>query len=496
MVYQNQILNLGKTLKNVLDFDKLKFCFECGICTASCPVAELIPENYNPRTLLHNLLSGSVDMLKSAELWLCAWCNRCHNHCPQKINLPEIFQTLRKFAVEHGYFEGFYKALSIIRDKIPLPASSCYVCFHPERVIGDRKLVNKAIKDIILDYEDNKQKPKSIFEIPGKKVAIIGSGPTGLSAAQDLAKKGYFVTVFEESSFCGGMLRNCIPEYRLSKKIVDCEIKHIEDLGVKIKKNLAIGENLKIGKLFQDYDAVLVATGAHVEKTLGVKGEELKGVFYALDFLEKSNLKKIEVHGRVLVVGGGDVAIDCARTALRVGAKEVSVLYRRSKDEMPANIWEVNEAREEGVNFEFLVAPTRIIGENGNVVGVECVQNELSEVDDSGRRYPVAVQGSEFELKADFVVTAVGQFPSIGFLPKTVDVTKDHRVAVNPFTLETTTACVFAGGDVASGPATLMEALLAGKQAAVTIDCYLQSSGLDSFDKISAKKLESEDCDK
>ena len=495
MVYQNQILNIEKTLKNVLDFDKLKFCFECGICTASCPVAELIPEHYNPRTLLHNLPSGSVDILKSAELWLCAWCNRCHNHCPQKINLPETFQTLRKFAVEHGYFEGFYKALRIIREKIPLPASSCYVCFHPERAMGDKQLVTKAIKDVILNYQDNKQEPKSFLDIPGKKVAIIGSGPTGLSAAQDLAKKGYYVTVFEESSFCGGMLRNCIPEYRLPKKIVDCEIKHIEDLGVKIKKNLAIGENLKIEELFQDYDAVLVATGAHEETTLRVKGEELTGVFYALDFLEKSNLKKIEVPGRVLVVGGGDVAIDCSRTALRIGAKEATVLYRRSKNEMPANIWEINEAREEGVKFEFLVAPTKIIGENGNVVGVECVKNELKEVADSARKLPVAIQGSEFELSADFVVIAVGQSPSIGFLPKTVDITKDHRVAVNPFTLETTTACVFAGGDVASGPATLMEAILAGKQAAVTIDCYLQSLGLD-LAKISVKELESEDCGK
>jgi len=240
---------------------------------------------------------------------------------------------------------------------------------------------------------------------------------------------------------------------------------------------------------------VLVATGAHVEKTLGVKGEELNGVYYALDFLEKSNLKKLEVPGRVLVVGGGDVAIDCARTALRIGAKEATVLYRRSKDEMPANIWEVNEAQGEGVKFEFLVAPTQIIGENGNVVGVECVKNELSKVDDSDRRHPVAVQGSEFELSADFVVIAVGQFPSIGFLPKTIDVTTDHRVAVNPFTLQTTTAFVFAGGDVASGPATLMEALLAGKQAAVTIDCYLQSLGLD-LTKMSVKELESEDCGK
>jgi heterodisulfide reductase subunit A len=247
--------------------------------------------------------------------------------------------------------------------------------------------------------------------------------------------------------------------------------------------------------LLQDYDAVFVATGATKERALDIEGEELTGVFYALDFLEKANLKKVNVSGKVLVIGGGDVAVDCARTALKVGAKQATILYRRSKEEMPANLWEVNEAEKEGVKIEFLVAPKRIIGKKGRVAGIECVKNELSELDDSGRRRPVAIADSEFEIDANYIIIAIGQYPNTVFLPESVDVTKNHTVAINPFTLETTSPCVFAGGDAANGPATLMEAILAGKQAAITIDNYLQSLSLKSS-KITKNEKENEKNDK
>lgn len=482
--------SLEKALERILDFEKLKYCFECGICTASCPVAQLLPEHYNPRILLHSLPLGDDKILKSAELWLCAWCYRCYRRCPQSLSLPEIFQAVRRFAVEHNYMEGFKKALEIIRKNIPLPASCCYVCFHPERAIDNKQLVTEATQHIILDYEAKKMKEKSFTPVHGEKVAIIGSGPAGLSAAQDLAKKGYSVTIFEALSSPGGMLRRCIPEYRLPKKIVDFEIKRIKDLGVEIKTNMVIGKGLKVNKLLQQgYKALFVATGAHEEQRLGIKGEELNGVFHALNFLEKANTKKeVELSDKVSIIGGGNVAVDSARTALRLGAKEAAILYRRSKEEMPANPWEIKEAEEEGVKIEFLVAPKRILGKNGKVTAIECVRMELGEPDETGRRRPVPIQGSEFIIKTGTVIMAIGQIPNTVFLPKTVEITEERTIAVDPFTLETSSPGVFAGGDAVLGPATVMEAIIAGKQAAISIDCYLRGSSLEPL-KIVEKVL-------
>ena len=472
--------SLEKALDSILDFEKLKYCFECGICTASCPVAELLPEHYNPRILLHSLPLGDDKLLKSAELWLCAWCYRCHRRCPQDLKLPEIFQAVRRFAVENGYMEGFNKALEIIRENIPLPASCCYVCFHPERAIDNKQSVTDTIQHSILDYSAEKTKEKPLTPIYGKKVAIIGSGPAGLSAAQDLAKKGYSVTIFEALSSPGGMLRRCIPEYRLPKKIVDSDIKRIKDLGVKIKTNTTVGKSLKVKKLLeQGYNALFVATGANEERMLGIKGEELNGVFHALDFLEKANKKDVELSDKVSIIGGGNVAVDSAGTALRLGAKEVTILYRRSEEEMPANPWEIKEAEEEGIKIEFLVAPKRILGANGKVTGIECVRMELSEPDETGRRRPVPIQGSEFIKKTGTVIMAIGQFPNTGFLPETVEITKKRTIAADPFTLETNSSGIFAGGDAVSGSATLLEAIIAGKRAAISIDLYLRGISLE-----------------
>jgi NADPH-dependent glutamate synthase beta subunit-like oxidoreductase len=471
--------SLENVLDNILDFEKLKYCYECGICTASCPVAELLPEHYNPRILLHSLPLADDRLLKSAQLWLCSWCYLCHKRCPQGLKLPEIFQAVRKFAVESGYMEGFDKALEIIREKIPLPASCCYVCFHPERAIDNKQLVTDSIQHSILDYKDEKPKKNTLTPINGEKVAIIGSGPTGLSAAQDLAKKGYSVTIFEALSSPGGMLRRCIPEHRLPKKIVDSDIKRITDLGVKIKTNTAIGKSLKIKQLLeQGYSAIFVATGAHEERTLGIEGEELNGVFHALDFLEKANKQEAELSDKVSIIGGGNVAVDSAETALRLGAK-VTILYRRSRAEMPASPWEIKEAEEEGVKIEFLVAPKRILGEKGKVTAIECMRMELSEPDETGRRRPVPIQGSEFVIETGTVIMAIGQFPNTDFLPETVEITEKRTIAADPFTLETSSAGIFAGGDAVSGPATLMKAIIAGKRAAISIHLYLRGISVE-----------------
>jgi glutamate synthase (NADPH/NADH) small chain len=376
--------------------------------------------------------------------------------------------------------EGFDKALEIIRTKIPLPASCCYVCFHPERVIENKQLVTDAIQHAILDYESEKPKEKPLTPLYEEKVAIIGSGPAGLSAAQDLAKKGYSVTIFEALSTPGGMLRRCIPEHRLPKKIVDSDIKHITDLGVKIKTNTAIGKSLKIKKLLeQGYNAVFVATGSHKEQMLGIEGEELSGVFHALDFLEKANKQEAELSNTVSIIGGGNVAVDSATTALRLGAKEATILYRRSREEMPASPWEVKEAEEEGVKIQFLVSPKRIIGENGKVTAIECMRMELSEPDETGRKRPVPIQGSEFVIKTGTVIMAIGQFPNTDFLPETVEITEKRTIAADPFTLETSSPGIFAGGDAVSGAATLMEAIIAGKRAAISIHLYLRGVSLE-----------------
>jgi len=435
--------SLEKVLGRILDFEKLKYCYECGICTASCPVAELLPEHYG-------------------------------------LKLPEIFQAVKRFAVESGYMEGFDKALEIIREKLPLPASCCYVCFHPERAIDNKQLVTNSIQHAILDYESEKPKEKPLTPMHGEKVAIIGSGPAGLSAAQDLAKRGYSVTIFEALSLSGGMLRRCIPEHRLPKKIIDSDIKRIIDLGVKIKTNTAIGRSLKIKQLLeQGYSAVFVATGAHEDRKLGIEGEELNGVFHALDFLEKANEKEVELLDTVSIIGGGNVAVDSAETALRLGAKEVTILYRRSRAEMPASPWEIKEAEEEGVKIEFLVSPKRILGENGKVTAIECMRTELSEPDETGRRRPLPIQGSEFVIETGTVIMAIGQVPNTGFLPETVEITEKRTIAADPFTLETSSAGIFAGGDVVSGPATLMKAIIAGKRAAISIHLYLRGVSLE-----------------
>jgi NADH-quinone oxidoreductase subunit F len=272
------------------------------------------------------------------------------------------------------------------------------------------------------------------------------------------------------------MLRKCIPEFRLPKNTVDAEIEQIKRTGVEIQTETTLGRDLSFGDLWQKgYKAIFVSVGAHKTRKLGVEGESLKGVFDALDFLRLTNEEKdIDVGKKVVVIGGGNVAIDSARTALRSGATEATILYRRSMEEMPANPYEMKEAEQEGVKITFLVAPKRILGQNGHVSGVECVKMELGEPDESGRRSPKPIEGSEFTVVTDSVILAIGEAPDVSFLPKEIDVTEGSTVAVDPFSVITSQPGVFAGGDCVSGPATVIEAIIAGKKAADCIHQYLR----------------------
>lgn len=453
--------------------EKTKYCFECGICTASCPMAELLSTYYNPRTLLQKVLTEPEKALKEDNLWLCAWCYKCYKRCPQGLKPPEIFQLLKSEVAKRGLVNGFKKAISIMQKDIPFPVICWYTCFHPERAeIGNKRLTD-ALEKLITQRTQTRKKETATSH--KEKVAIIGSGPAGLTAACELAKKSYPVTIFEALPEAGGMLRKSMPEYRLPRKALESEIQLLKDLGVEIRTNTTIGKDVGFDELWRDgYKAVFVAVGAHKSRKLGIEGEELEGVVDALDFLWKVNMQqKVSLGKKVGIIGGGNVAVDAARTALCQGVEEVVILYRRSREEMPANPWEVMEAEKEDVKIEFLVAPQKILGKEGKAVGLECVKMELGELDETGRKRPVPIEGSEFSLEFDTIIVAIGEATETAFLPKEVEVDRGNRILVNPITTETSMKGVFAGGDTVTGPATVIEAILAGKRAACSINQYL-----------------------
>ena len=474
---ESKAIESSKELQEqLLDMEKLKYCFECGICTASCPVMEIIPNHYNPRILLEQILLDLDKVLKDEALWLCAWCYRCYKRCPQRLKVPEIFLAIRKIATQQGHAEGFNRALEIVSRHVPFPAAYCWVCLHPERAMLDRQFVENALQNATsLSAKKRKRRTISTQEAEKYRVAVIGSGPAGLTAAYELAEKGFPVTVFESMPKPGGMLQKCLPAYRLPKDVLDAEIEHVKDLGIQFRTNTTVGKDLTIEKLRQEgFKAIFIATGAHKSRELNVEGCNLEGVMHALEFLKEANIGKAKVGEKVVVIGGGNVAVDAARTALRMRAKEVAIFYRRSREEMPANSWEVREAEIEGVKIQFLVSPQKILGKDGRVTALECIKMSLGELDESGRRAPLPVEGSEFRVESEMIILAIGEMPDLTFLPKEIEITETGTIAVDPFTMETSVPGVFAGGDVVSGPATVVEAIVAGKRAASSIERYLK----------------------
>jgi len=418
---------------------------------------------------------GTMSIEKIAELCY----PPCRKACPAGINIQAYIAL-----TSQGKFK---EALEVIRKYIPLPAVCGRVCFSPCEDACTRKHVDdslsiRAIKRLVADYElkmGKYEKPKPLPKKYDEKIAIIGSGPAGLAAAYELLKMGYSATVFEKASKPGGMLRECIPNYRLPKEVLDAEIQYLMDLGLEIKTDAMLGKELTIdGLLNQGYKAVFIAIGAQKSLSLFCDGEDLDSVLHSLEFLKSVNAgEHVELGSRVAVIGGGNVAIDVARTAKRLGSSEVTVIYRRSEEEMPAHHKDVEEAKLERVNFLFLSSPKRFIGKNGKLVSTKCLKMILGPPDETGRRRPMPIEGSEFTVPVDNVILAIGEAPDTSFLPKEVEVTKGSTIIVDPVTLETKMPRVFAGGDVVTGPASVIEAIAAGKKAAVSIDRYLR--GLD-----------------
>lgn len=456
-------------LQEMLDTDKLKYCYDCGTCTASCPISELLPGRYSPRGILQKISFDFERVLEEEEIWLCAGCHRCYKMCPQRIKIPEIIILMRDMAAKRDYLEGFIEALKTIKRDIPLPAVCSYICFNPLCGEVDKEKISEKFEQFIAEYKRDADKVEGIPQIYNERIAIVGSGPAGLTAAQDLARMGYPVTIFESMAKAGGMLRKCIPEYRLPKDVVDAEVERTKRLGVDIKTDVTIGSLDDLS----EYDAIFVAIGAHKSRKLGIEGEDLNGVIPATTFLWKANKgEKMELGDKVAIVGGGNSAIDAARTAVKRGIKEVYVLYRRSKDEMPASPIEIKEAEDEGVKIRYLVAPSKILGKEGRAVAMECIKMELGELDDSGRRRPIPIKESEFNLDLDTIIPAIGEMSDLSSLPK--EITGRNTITADPFTQETDIPGVYAGGDVVSGPATAIEAIIAGRNAAISIDRCLR----------------------
>lgn len=465
-----------EVLEKILDAEKLKNCFECGICTASCSMTEMLGNEYNPRQILEDIYSNPESVLKSEAIWFCAWCYRCHNRCPQALDLPEIFLLMRSAAVKEGNTNVLDRALQKIVKNVPLPLVTTLVCFHPERAGLETEKVLEKIEHLREESVKGRKREKGI-KSPKERVAVIGSGPAGLTTAYELSRKGWRVTVFEALSEAGGMLRKGIPYYRLPKRIIDKEVQFIQNLGVDIKTGVRVGKDICFDDLKKEgYKAVFIGSGAHKSQKLKIEGSDLKGVTYALDFLWEVNAgKKPEVGKNVAVIGGGNVAVDATRTARCLGASEVTILYRRSKDEMPANLREVEEVEREGVRIEFLISPKKIIGENGKACALECVHMQLDEPDETGKRKAIPVEGSDFRRETDMVILAIGEAPNLEFLSNEVDLNEDGTLWTNPLTMETSLPGVFGGGDAARGPASVIEAIRDGKRAAESIENYLKS---------------------
>jgi NADH-quinone oxidoreductase subunit F len=415
----------------------------------------------------------------------------CQHTCPVGINIPRYVAQIAA--------GEYLEAVETIRERNPFPAICGRICHHPcegrcRRGELDDPVAIRALKrfaaDWYFDHVSELPAPERFPQTHSQQVAVVGAGPTGLSCAYFLAQMGYPVTIFEALPVGGGMLSVAIPDFRLPREIIEKEIEYISKRGVQIKYNTPINVNFTIEDIRNSgFEAVFIAAGAQRSQNIGIPGEleDVEGFYYGLRFLRDVKVgKPVKVGNSVAVIGGGNVALDSSRTAVRLGANEASIFYRRSREEMPVTEVEYEEALAEGVQVNFLVSPTRIVSDDWKITGLQCVRMRLGEPDAGGRRRPIPVSGSEFFAPADTVIAAVGQAPDLSFLPadSALERTRWERLAVDANRLVTSVPGVFAGGDFVSGPGMVIEAIAAGRRGAIAIDKYLRgdSSRVEMYD--------------
>ena len=454
-------------------------CTGCGLCVENCPVE--VPNEFDRGLSVRHAIYRSFPQAVPNAFVIDKKMPPCKAACPAGVGAPGYVMLTSQ--------GKFLEALQVIKEKLPFPSICGRVCHRPCEKACTRSQVDKPvgiayIKRFIGDLElqvPARQVPP--IETRQDKVAIVGAGPAGLTAAHDLAMMGYHVAVFEAAPVLGGMMRFGIPAFRLSREILDREIYDIIELGVRVWRNVTIGHDLTLNDLFaRGYKAIFLAVGAQKGRGLNVPGEDLEGVAQAIRFLWDLNMgQQVRLGRKVVVVGGGNAALDTARSALRLGAQEVTILYRRSRIEMPAEPkWEIDETEHEGVKLMYLVTPTQFLGRDGRLTAMECIKMELGAPDESGRRRPIPIPGSEFTMDADNVLLAIGQMADMSVIGAGTDLemTPWGTLKVDPITLTTNVEGIFSGGDAVVGQGTVIEAIAHGKEAAISMDRYIRGEDL------------------